>query len=86
MGVLDKVSYEQLPLGSDGKPIRVWPTKFVRTIKRNSSTGVYQGRSRLVVIGIHHREGKEYSRKDAPTPLFASMLHSISEGTVRKAV
>jgi hypothetical protein len=86
MGVLEPVTFEQLPLGSDGKTIRVWPTKFVRTIKRNSSTGVNQGRSRLVIIGIHHREGKEYSRKDAPTPLFSSMLHSIAEGTVRGAI
>jgi hypothetical protein len=58
----------------------------VRGIKHNQETNAKGGRSRLCVVGINHQEGKEYSRKEAPTPMFATVLILIGEATVKRGI
>ena len=76
----------ELPKTTDGRRPRLWPVKIVRGIKHNQETNAKGGRSRLCVVGINHQEGKEYSRKEAPTPMFATVLILIAEATVKRGV
>ena len=47
---------------------RFWRTKFVRTVKDDSLLKKVKARSRLVCIGPGQQEGREYRRKEVPTP------------------
>ena len=59
-------------------------TRFVRTLKNKVRDGkvIREPRSRLVCMGMHDEEGKQYTEKTTPTPSFMSILMLCGEATV----
>ena len=53
----------------------------MRTIKEDVVKHTVVPRSRLVCIGPNHKEGIDFERADCPTPMFATMLMVLGEGT-----
>ena len=65
---------------------RYWRTKFVRRVKTDPINSKVDTRSRLVCMGTGHEEGREYDRKDVPTPMWATVLLLIGECTVAQGI
>ena len=65
---------------------RFWRTKFVRTVKDDSLLKKVKARSRLVCIGPGQQEGREYRRKEVPTPSWSTILLLIAECTVAQGI
>ena len=64
---------------------RAWRTKFVRALKSCPLTSDSIPRSRLVMVAPGHQQGIEYSRADAPTPMWGSTVMLMGAGTVKGA-
>ena len=68
------------------QPRKIWKAKFVRKYKMDNISGKQLRRSRIVCVGVQQLEGHEFTRKDAPTPMWATTLLSIGMGTVIDAI
>ena len=61
---------------------RYYRTKFVRVVKTDPISSKTKPRSRLVCVGTGQEEGREYRRKEVPTPCWSTILILIGECTV----
>ena len=63
---------------------RVWSLKIVRKFKRHAVTNKMKRRSRLVMVGTGHEEGKEFDAKSVATPMFPTVLIVMIKSIILK--